>query len=99
MSKYQAPEGCTGISVGGEQFNVDEKGQIDVPAGDYHSLLAPHGFKPVIEPAAAAEPVKAPAKKAAAKVAANDSQAETAAAAEPAADQAEAAPADAAKTE
>lgn len=62
--KYQAPEGCTGISVGGEQFNVDEKGQIDVPAGDYHALLAPHGFTPVIEPAAA-EPVKATTKKAA----------------------------------
>lgn len=54
--KYKAPEGCTGISVGGEQFNVDEKGHIKVPDnGDYHALLAPHGFVPV----AAAEQAKA----------------------------------------
>lgn len=43
--KYDAPEGTTGVSVGGEQFNVDDNGQIEVPdTGDYHALLAPHGF-------------------------------------------------------
>ena len=55
--KYNAPSGCTGISVGGEQFNVDKSGQIEVPdGGNYGVLLAPHGFKPV-----PAEPVKAAA--------------------------------------
>lgn len=45
--KYQAPEGCSGVSVGGEQFNVDDNGHIEVPDdGDYHGLLAPHGFTP-----------------------------------------------------
>ena len=46
--KYQAPENCPGISVGGEQFNVDDNGQITVPdGGNYGELLAPHGFTPV----------------------------------------------------
>ena len=45
--KYKAPEGCHGVSVGGEQFNTDKKGFITVPdEGDYHALLAPHGFVP-----------------------------------------------------
>lgn len=58
--KYNAPEGCTGISVGGEQFNVDENGQIEVPDnGDYHSLLAPHGFKPVPAKAKTADEIAA----------------------------------------
>lgn len=54
--KYKAPEGCAGISVGGEQFNVDENGLIEVPdGGDYGQLLAPHGFviAPVVEEVAA----------------------------------------------
>lgn len=91
--KYQAPEGCTGISVGGEQFNVDDKGQIEVPeTGDYHSLLAPHGFKQVAltaeEIAAATKAAEAAAKaeaKAQAKAAADAKKAEEAAAAEAAA--------------
>lgn len=45
--KYKAPEGCSGISVGGEQFNTDEQGFITVPDnGDYHAMLEPHGFAP-----------------------------------------------------
>ena len=59
--KYKAPEGCSGISVGGEQFNTDEQGFITVPDnGDYHAMLEPHGFTPesiVADEAPAAEPV------------------------------------------
>ncbi len=45
--KYKAPEGCPGVSVGGEQFNTDENGFVTVPdGGDYAALLAPHGFTP-----------------------------------------------------
>lgn len=73
--KYNAPEGCTGISVGGEQFNVDGNGQIEVPDnGDYHALLAPHGFKPA--PVKALEDAEAEAK-AAAKAATGDNSGET----------------------
>ena len=53
--KYEAPAGCNGVSVGGEQFNTDAEGFITVPDdGDYAALLAPHGFTPV-PPASAAE--------------------------------------------
>jgi len=87
--KYQAPEGCTGISVGGEQFNVDNKGQIEVPEnGDYHSLLAPHGFKQVAltaEDIAATTKAAEAAAKAEAKAQAKAAAAEAEAAAKAAA--------------
>lgn len=58
--KYQAPEGSTGISVGGQQFNVDENGLIEVPDdGDYHAMLAPHGFVQVKAKAKTAEEIAA----------------------------------------
>ena len=39
--------GVAGDRFGGEQFNVDDNGHIEVPDdGDYHGLLAPHGFTP-----------------------------------------------------
>lgn len=85
--KYNAPEGCTGISVGGEQFNVDGNGQIEVPDnGDYHALLAPHGFKPAPVKAKTDEEIAAELKaledaeaeaKAAAKAATGDNSGET----------------------
>lgn len=50
--KYQAPEGCCGICVGGQTFNVDAQGQIEVPDdADYYPLIAPHGFTHVVAPA------------------------------------------------
>lgn len=56
--KFKAPEGCTGISVGGEFFTVNEKGLIEVPDdGNYAAMLAPHGFEHV-------QPAAEPAKKA-----------------------------------
>lgn len=58
--KYQAPQGCCGICVAGQSFNVDAQGQIEVPdEADIYALIAPHGFTPVAAipaPAPVAEP-------------------------------------------
>lgn len=44
---FNAPKDCSSCSVGGEEFTVDENGQIEVPdSGDYIAMLAPHGFTP-----------------------------------------------------
>lgn len=66
MTTFQAPEGTVSVSVGGEQYKVDENGQITVPDGQA-ALLLPHGFTPVpparpARPAAVAETPPAPAK-------------------------------------
>lgn len=53
MPKFQCPEGTTSVSVGGEQFNADENGQIDAP-DSLGPLLEPHGFKRAPEAAAPA---------------------------------------------
>lgn len=54
MSKFKAPDGCNGISVGGEFFQVGDDGCVSVPDdGNYGSLLAPHGFTPVADKPAA----------------------------------------------
>lgn len=60
MAKFQCPEGVNSVSVGGEQFNADEHGQIDAP-DNAASLLEPHGFKRVPEKAAAEKPADPPA--------------------------------------
>jgi hypothetical protein len=45
--RYQAPAGQTGINIGGEQFDADDRGIITVPdGGDFTALLLPHGFTP-----------------------------------------------------
>jgi hypothetical protein len=45
--KFKGSKDSTGVSVGGQYFPA-KKGVIEVPDnGDYASLLAPHGFKPV----------------------------------------------------
>lgn len=87
--KFKAPEGVSGISVGGEQFDVDDKGEIETPdTGTYYQMLAPHGFTPAdaaTEPAATGEgdkPETAAEKRARLK-------AEKAAATEPAATEAQ----------
>lgn len=52
--KFKGPENVTSISVGGECFNVGDDGLIETPDnGEYASLLAPHGFLPHFEAAAA----------------------------------------------
>jgi len=63
MTILQTPEGTVSVSVGGEQYNVDDNGQITVPDGQA-ALLLPHGFTPVppARPAAVAETPPAPAK-------------------------------------
>ncbi len=63
MATFQTPEGTVSVSVGGEQYNVDENGQITVPDGQA-ALLLPHGFTPVqtARPAAEAETAPATAK-------------------------------------
>lgn len=63
MATFQTPEGTVSVSVGGEQYNVDENGQITVPDGQA-ALLLPHGFTPVppARQAADAETAPAPAK-------------------------------------
>lgn len=46
--RYQAPAGQTGINIGGEQFDADDRGVITVPdEGDYSALLRAAGFVPV----------------------------------------------------
>ncbi|OVE46695.1 hypothetical protein [Chromobacterium violaceum] len=60
MAKFQCPEGTTSVSVGGEQFNADDHGQIDAP-DNAAGLLEPHGFKRVPEKAAADKPADPPA--------------------------------------
>lgn len=60
MPKFQCPEGVNSVSVGGEQFNADEHGQIDAP-DNAAGLLEPHGFKRVSEKAAAEKPADPPA--------------------------------------
>lgn len=57
MPKFQCPEGVHSVSVGGEQYNADDKGQIDVPDGAA-VLLEPHGFKRVPGKAAAEKPAE-----------------------------------------
>lgn len=56
MGKYQAPDGQTGISIGGERFNADANGIISVPDGDYHSLLIASGYTQVVEIEAEMQP-------------------------------------------
>jgi hypothetical protein len=43
MPKYKAPEGVTGINIGGQQFNADEKGVIAIP--DEGSYQMPPGYE------------------------------------------------------
>lgn len=57
MPKFQCPEGVHSVSVGGEQYNADEHGQIDAP-DNTAGLLEPHGFKRVPEKAAADKPAE-----------------------------------------
>jgi hypothetical protein len=48
--KLQGPKGCNGASVGGQFFQADDNGVIDVPDdGNYLSALAPHGFTLAVE--------------------------------------------------
>jgi hypothetical protein len=59
MAKFQCPEGTTSVSVGGEQYNADENGQIDAP-DNVAGLLEPHGFKRVPAKKAADKPADPP---------------------------------------
>lgn len=72
--RFKAPENTNSVSVGGETFNVDDTGHIEVPdVGEYRALLIPHGFTE----ASPAEPkAKTAGKKKAAD--AGDDQAQTA---------------------
>ena len=42
--RYQSPPEMYGINIGGEQFNADSSGCINLPEGNYASLLLPLGF-------------------------------------------------------
>ncbi|MCL2658769.1 MAG: hypothetical protein FWD62_15440 [Betaproteobacteria bacterium] len=47
--KLQGPKGCGGASVGGQFFQADKNGVIEVPdEGGYAAMLAPHGFAPIV---------------------------------------------------
>jgi hypothetical protein len=36
MPKFKAPDGVIGINIGGQQFNVDAQGEIELPdTGNY----------------------------------------------------------------
>lgn len=58
MAKMKAPEGCTGCSFNGEEFEVDKDGNVDVPE-EAVAELSSHGF--VTDPTANSAPK--PAKK------------------------------------
>jgi hypothetical protein len=60
MPKYKAPAGETGINIGGQQFNANDKGIITIP--DEGSYTLPQEYVQVLDVAPAA-----PAKPAAAK--------------------------------
>lgn len=54
MAKWKAPENCSGVNVGGEQFNVGDDGCIETPDdGDYGAALLAHGFEPFVAKRAA----------------------------------------------
>lgn len=62
MAKFQAPQGTTSVSVGGAQYNTDEKGQFEAP-DNLAAILLPNGFSRVAAnpPAKPAASTKAPA--------------------------------------
>lgn len=45
MAKLKAPENSTGCSFDGVEYDVDEKGFVEVPDEAVESLLS-HGFTP-----------------------------------------------------
>ena len=48
--KFQAPENCGGVSVGGEFFAADENGVITISNGVANVAdLASHGYVPIYE--------------------------------------------------
>lgn len=47
MPKFNCPKDVTSVSVGGEQFNADEHGGVDVP--DHLVSQLPHDFARVSE--------------------------------------------------
>jgi hypothetical protein len=59
--KFHAPKGCNEANIGGQNFQVNEHGHIETPDhGDYASLLAPHGFVPVVDDVEVEEKAAAP---------------------------------------
>lgn len=55
MTKYKAPQGVTGINIGGQQFNVDADGNISLPDEGSYSL--PPGYERVDEMVTTVKPV------------------------------------------
>jgi hypothetical protein len=49
--KFKAPQGHTGINIGGQQFNVDGRGEITLPDQGIYTL--PAGWERVEEATAA----------------------------------------------
>jgi len=94
--KFKGAAGTTGISVGGQFFQADADGVVEVPDdGSYAQALAPFGFVPI--PTVKAEtPFKANIDAAAEPAAATEAPAKVKrtpkAAAEPAADEEQPAP-------
>ena len=55
--KFKGEAGTTGISVGGQFFQADADGVVEVPDdGNYAQALAPFGFVPAPKATPAAEP-------------------------------------------
>lgn len=43
MARYKAPAGETGINIGGQQFNADANGEIELP--DDGGYVLPEGYQ------------------------------------------------------
>ena len=63
MIKLKAPEGFTDVSFGGQSYEVDENGVVEVPV-ESAQFLYQFGFGNVVEvPAEAEEPAKSETKR------------------------------------
>jgi hypothetical protein len=63
LVKLQAPEGFTDVSFGGQSYEVDENGIVEVPV-ESAQFLYQFGFSNVVEvPAEAEEPEKSETKR------------------------------------